>query len=237
MPFSRLDLKRQSAELMRISKPKALNVAAIYLVLSFVLTELSGRILGINMSVSKIQQYMSHLEANNLDYALSLLESMAPSPMGHFITIVIDLVLMVVFAGFNIYLLNCIRGTEPAYGNLLDGFGLFGKLMLLSILKTLFISLWSMLLVVPGIIASYRYKMALYILLDNPEASVMDCLRESKRMMKGRKMEFFILELSFIGWIILSSFGYVGYIIQIWTLPYMNFCYCLFYEKLRIAEY
>lgn len=233
MSLSRIELKRQSVALMSQSKPKAVYVAAVYLLISFVLTELSGRILGINMSISKVQQYLEHVRSGNLEYALSLLETMAPTPLGHLITIVIDLVLMVVFAGFNIYLLNAIRGTEPAYGNLLDGFGFFGKVMLLSVLKTLFISLWSMLLIVPGIIASYRYKMALYILIDNPEMSVMDCLRESKRMMKGRKLDFFVLELSFIGWIILASFGYVGYIIQIWTLPYMNFCYCLYYENLR----
>ncbi len=235
MSLSRIDLKRQSLELMRQSKPKAVWVAAIYLLLSFVLSELSGRILGINMSMSRVQQYLEHVQDGNLEYALSLLETMAPTPLGHLITIIIDLVLMVVFAGFNIYLLNIIRGTEASYGNLLDGFGFFGKVMLLSVLKTLFISLWSMLLIVPGIIAAYRYKMALYVLIDHPEMSVMDCLRESKRLMNGRKFDFFVLELSFIGWIILASFGYVGYVIQIWSLPYMNFCYCLYYENLRVS--
>ena len=237
MNLNRIDLKRQSLDLMRSVQPKAVYVALLYLVISFVLSELSARILGVNMTMSKLQQYMNHIQSGNLDNAILLLDTMRPSAMGQIISFVLDIALTVVFAGFNIYLLNAIRNTEPAYGNILDGFGIMGKVILLSLLKTIFVALWSMLLVIPGIIAAYRYKMALYILIDHPEMSVMDCLRESKRMMKGRKMDFFLLELSFIGWIILGSFGIAGYVIQIWTLPYMNFTYCLYYENIRAAQY
>ena len=236
MYFSRLELKRRSLELMRDSKPKAVAVAAVYILLSFVLTELSARILGINMTVSKMQQYMEHVQNGNIDFALSLLSTMTPSTMGYAINIVLQLVLTVVFAGFVIYLLNLTRNSEPCFGNLLDGFGILGKVILLSVLKTIFVSLWSMLLIVPGIIATYRYKMALYLLLDNPHMSVMECLRESSKMMRGHKMEFFVLELSFIGWMILGSFGMAGYIIRIWSMPYMNLTYIQFYEKLKILN-
>ena len=137
MSFSRIDLKRQSLELMRISQPKAVYVAAIYLVISFVLSELSSRILGINMTVSKLQQYMEHIQSGNLDHAISLLQTMDPGGMAHIIGLLIDLALTVVFAGFVIYLLNLIRGTGPAYGNILDGFGMMGKIIWLSVLKTI----------------------------------------------------------------------------------------------------
>ena len=231
-------LKRRSADLIRVSQPKAIYVAAIYLLISFVLTELSGRILGVNMSITKLQQYMNHIESGNLDNALALLQTMSPSTGGLAINLLLETALTVVFAGFNIYLINLVRGTEASYGNILDGFGIWLKVILLSVLKTVFVSLWSLLLVIPGIIAAISYSMALYILIDDPSKGVRQCLKESKQMMRGHKMEFFLLEFSFIGWMLLSTFGYVGYVIQIWTLPYMNLCYIMFYENLRMnSEY
>ena len=236
MYFSRLELKKQAVELIKNSKPKAVFVTLIYLVLSFVLTELSGKILGINMTMDKLQQYMTHVQNGNIDFALQLLETMSPSAMGYAINLVLQLVLTVVFAGYTIYLLNLTRNNEPCVGNLLDGFGLVGKVILLSVLKTIFVFLWTLLFFIPGIIAMYRYKMALYILLDNPQMSVMQCLKESSKLMKGHKMEFFVLELSFIGWILLGSFGMAGYIIQIWSLPYMNLTYIQFYERIKVLN-
>ena len=227
-------LKRRSADLIRGSQPKAIYVAAIYLLISFVLTELSGRILGVNMSITKLQQYMNHIESGNLDNAMALLQTMSPSTGGLAINLLLETALTVVFAGFNIYLINLVRGTEASYGNILDGFGIWLKVILLSVLKTVFVSLWSLLLVIPGIIAAISYSMALYILIDDPSKGVRQCLKESKQMMRGHKMEFFLLEFSFIGWMLLSTFGYVGYVIQIWTLPYMNLCYIMFYENLRM---
>lgn len=234
MNLSPSQLKRRSADLIRVSQPKAMYVAAVYLLISFVLTELSGRILGVNMSITKIQQYMEHVQSGNLDNALALLQTMSPSTGAYAINLLLETALTVVFAGFNIYLLNLVRGTEASYGNILDGFGIWLKVILLSVLKTIFVSLWSLLLVIPGIIAAISYSMALYILIDEPSKGVRQCLRESKEMMRGHKMEFFLLELSFIGWMILSSFGMAGYIIQIWSLPYMNLCYIMFYENLRL---
>ena len=234
MYFPPAILKARSAQIIRDSKPRAINVAGIYLLISFVMTELSARILGVNMSISKLQQYMSHIETGNIDNAMKLLSTMMPSPMGNLLSLLLDVALTVVFAGFNIYLLNLLRGKSPCFGNILDGFGIWYKVILLSVLKTLFVSLWSLLLFIPGIIATFAYSMALYILLDNPEKTVMQCLRESKAMMRGHKKEFFFLQFSFIGWYLLASFGYVGYITQLWSLPYMNLCYIMFYENLRL---
>lgn len=85
----------------------------------------------------------------------------------------------------------------------------------MTILTGIFIFLWSLLLIIPGIIAAYRYRMALYLLLDNPNMSVYQCIRESKRMMVGHKAELFVLDLSFLGWYILSAVPFVS----IWVTP------------------
>lgn len=98
----------------------------------------------------------------------------------------------------------------------------------------IFIFLWSLLLIIPGIIAAYRYSMAFYILNDNPKMGAMDALRESKKMMVGYKGKLFFLSLSFIGWTILSvlTLG-IGFL---WLIPYMNTTTANFYQNLKDAS-
>lgn len=74
-----------------------------------------------------------------------------------------------------------------------------------NILVNIFVTLWSLLLVIPGIVKIYQYRMVNYILADNPELGVMDCLRRSKEMTRGHKWNMFVLDLSFIGWQLLSG--------------------------------
>ena len=94
------------------------------------------------------------------------------------------------------------------------------------------IGLWSLLLIVPGVIAAYRYSQALYILLDDPAKSPIQCLRESKGMMVGHKQELFMLDLSLLGWYLLGMIPYIGYAAQVWTIPYTSMVKTLYYEKL-----
>ena len=135
-------------------------------------------------------------------------------------------------AGFILFLLNTIRNTGACFGNLLDGFGFFFKIILLSILEYIFITLWSLLFIFPGFIAAYRYSMAIYLLVDDPSRSPLECIRLSKEMMKGHKWELFVLDLSFIGWDILAMLPVVGYAVQIWTVPYISMTKALYYENL-----
>ena len=88
-----------------------------------------------------------------------------------------------------------------------------------------------MLLVIPGIIASYRYSQAFYLLADNDDMTALEALRASKEMMKGYKWKLFVLSLSFIGWILLAAVTLgIGYI---FLSPYINTAYTNFYEYLR----
>ena len=105
--------------------------------------------------------------------------------------------------------------------------------MLLSFLTGILIFLQSLLLIVPGIIAAFAYSQAVYILLDNPEKGVMQCLKESRQMMKGHKWELFRLDLSFLGWLLLSA---IVMPVEIWTTPYISTTKVLYYEKLRGAQ-
>ena len=102
---------------------------------------------------------------------------------------------------------------------------------MLFYLKKVLIILWSLLLIVPGIIAHYRYTMAHFILCDDPDIPAREAIRQSKELMEGHKMELFKLDLSFIGWILLSvaTFG-LGFI---FLRPYMLAAHVAFYRELR----
>ena len=94
----------------------------------------------------------------------------------------------------------------------------------------LFIFLWTMLFIIPGIIASLAYSQTIYIMLDHPDMSALDAIRASKQLMKGHKWEYFVLGLSFIGWSILSSFT-LG-LLSIWLTPYQYVTYANYYNGL-----
>ena len=99
------------------------------------------------------------------------------------------------------------------------------------LLATVYIVLWCCLFVIPGIIMSFAYAMVPYILIDRPDLSISQAVRESRLMMRGHKWDLFILSLSFLGWILLSiiTFG-LGFL---FLLPYMQGAVASFYESIK----
>ena len=99
------------------------------------------------------------------------------------------------------------------------------------LLTRIFIMLWSLLLIIPGIIKAYAYSMTPYIIAENPEVDAMKAIDMSQEMMRGHKMELFFLHLSFIGWFILSLFTLgVG---LFFLIPYIQTSVANFYLELR----
>jgi uncharacterized membrane protein len=132
------------------------------------------------------------------------------------------------------YFLRLKRAEEPALENLFDGFNNFVPCLVLYILIYIFTFLWSLLFIIPGIIAALRYSQAFYILNDNPGMDAMQALNKSKEMMIGHKGKLFVLYLSFIGWFLLSciTFG-VGFL---WLVPYVQTTLANFYDDLKNAK-
>lgn len=95
----------------------------------------------------------------------------------------------------------------------------------------LYVILWTILLIIPGIIKGYSYAMASYISIDNEELSAEECVQRSIEMMKGHKMQLFLLDLSFFGWVLLSilTLG-IG---LLWLAPYQETAHIKFYEDLK----
>ena len=232
MTMDRSALKSRAREVIATSNPRVISVGLVYLIISIVLQALSSRVLSVNISESEAMNYMRYASAGNYEYALQYAETMQPPPAAYAINLLLMLVSGIIGAGFIIFLLNTIRNRQPCYGNLLDGFGFWWKIILLNLLQGLLIGLWSLLLVVPGIMAYYRYSQALYILIDDPSKSPLQCLRESKAMMDGHKKELFILDLSFLGWYLLGMVPYLGYAAEVWSVPYIAMTKALFYETL-----
>ena len=122
-----------------------------------------------------------------------------------FVTILTSLLNVILGAGFAMYCMAIRRGERAEYITLFDGFSFVGKLIGLTIVTALFIWLWSMLFIIPGIIAAYRYRFAPYNLYENPGIGVMEALEMSKRQTMGYKGQIFALDLSYIGWTLLAS--------------------------------
>ena len=123
------------------------------------------------------------------------------------------------------------RGDEPRIGMMFDGFKVFGTALLAGLLMGVYILLWTLLLIVPGIMASYSYMMVYYILSDDPTITASEALRRSKQIMYGNRMKLFCLTWRFFGWGLLSilTLG-IG---LLWLIPYMNTSMALFYEDVR----
>lgn len=110
----------------------------------------------------------------------------------------------------------------------------FAGNLLLGLMQAIFIALWSMLFVIPGIVKSYAYSMAYFIKNDDPSKGWKQCIDESRAMMKGHKMQLFLLDLSFIGWIIVGSFCFgIG---VLWVEAYMQAARAQFYESIKPVE-
>ena len=122
-----------------------------------------------------------------------------------FVSILTSLLSVLLGAGFAMYCMAIRRGERAEYPTLFDSFSFAGKLIALTIVTYAFIWLWSMLFVIPGIVAAYRYRFAVYNLYENPGIGVMEALEMSKRQTMGYKGQLLALDLSYIGWTLLAS--------------------------------
>lgn len=132
--------------------------------------------------------------------------------------------------GYAITAKKAMDGETVKIDTLFDGFKDFTRTLVLYLLNTIFVFLWTLLLIVPGIIKSYSYSMSYYILIDNPDLSSDEARKKSMEMMKGHKWKLFCLDFSFIGWGILCvlTFG----ILSFWIQPYQECARVEFYNNL-----
>ncbi len=148
------------------------------------------------------------------------------------------IVLLVITAplvlGLMIFTLSLSRKENASLGQLFQGFNNFGSALGASLLIGLFTFLWSLLLIIPGIIATLSYSMTFFILADNSSIGPMEAIKKSKEMMNGNKWKLFCLGFRFVGWSILSVF--TAGIGTLWLIPYTYVSMAKFYDDIKITN-
>jgi len=137
-------------------------------------------------------------------------------------------------SGMAHFFLRLIRGEEPGVGTMFQGFTKFLRNIRVWLLQVVFVVLWTLLFVVPGIIAGLRYSMAWFVLVDEPDLTAREALDRSKSLTQGHLGDLFVLALSFFWWFLFGviTLG-IGFL---FVVPYFQTTFALFYEGLRAAE-
>lgn len=136
------------------------------------------------------------------------------------------------YAKFN---LNLVDKKNAAFETLFEYFSHWKTTTIARLLRALYVFLWSLLFIIPGIVAGFSYAMTDYILAEDPELTADEAISQSKSIMMGNKWRFFCLQFSFIGWDILATLAFgIGHL---WLTPYKQAAYAAFYREVSGTEY
>ena len=137
------------------------------------------------------------------------------------------------YARFNLDLVD--RQKEPEIGTMFGYFPHWKTTAVARLLRGVYVLLWSLLFIIPGIIAGYSYAMTDYILAEHPELTASEAIAQSKEMMVGNRFRLFCLEFSFIGWDLLSALTLgIG---ELWLKPYKKAAKAAFYREVSGTEH
>ncbi len=170
--------------------------------------------------------------------ALALLIQMGISVVLSFIPVVGSIASLLIAAPFSVSMaaitVNIYKRNAIAVEDVFEGFSDFLGALAIYFLMILKVILWSLLLIIPGILKAMSYSMTFYIHIDRPELTASELLKESERLMQGHRWELFKLELSFLGWYVLTilTFG----ILSFWVTPYINNAVVTFYYDLKALD-
>jgi uncharacterized membrane protein len=135
--------------------------------------------------------------------------------------------------GVTYFFLALSRKQEAALSQIFDGLQRFVDALITYLLMALFIFLWSLLLIIPGIMAALSYALTFYLVAENPGLKGMEALQRSKTLMNGYRWKMFCLFLRFFGWFLLGALTMgIGFL---WIMPYLQTAMARFYDDLRLA--
>lgn len=155
-------------------------------------------------------------------------------PIGWVACLVVGILGVALNGSYFAYVIKFVRTGDASLNDITACFAKRWLPIIISgFLAGLFTFLWSLLLVIPGIIVAFSYSMVGYLVVDS-DLSALAVISESKKMMQGHKMEFFVLMLSFIGWTMLAPLTF--FILYIWLFPYMLVTFVIYYDQLRNGD-
>ena len=217
MLLDRVSLKNEAKGILRGARVSPYLFTLLFMGISLVLTAVSDFV--------SFDEDMVHniYYSTGVDLSFLVLHRAFPAALVTFVSILVSLLSVLLNAGYYRYHLG-----------LFDGFSFAGKLILLALVQYIFIFLWTLLFIIPGFIAAYRYRFAVYNLCENPDMGVMEAINMSKAQTVGFKWQLFVLDLSFIGWRILS--GLTLNILAIWLNPYIVQTDVGFFQQIKAAK-
>ncbi len=255
MSIDRKKLKYAAKDAMHDTRPAPYWVSLLLMVITVLLQVLT---MSLNGSLSAyrtmLAEFMVHGTATYVEPAA------VGGVFGWLLTVALEIMGSVLSVGFVIYALRVWRRQGATAGNLFDGFGVFFRAIWIQLLYSLLIALWGMVYVLPAsllasmtgqawwlaaalpllapmIMAVYSYRLAVYVMLDEPELSCWQCMARSKELMRGHKWELFVLELSFVGWALLAALIPIGgLLLMVWVSVYMEVTMAGYYDR-RMTEY
>ena len=141
----------------------------------------------------------------------------------------------IVGVGYAKFNLNLVDKKNAAFETLFEYFSYWKTTTISRLLRALYVFLWSLLFVIPGIVAGFSYAMTDYILAENPELTADEAITQSKELMMGNRWRLFCLQFSFIGWDILATLAFgIGHL---WLTPYKQAAYAAFYREVSGTEF
>lgn len=234
MPISYSEVKRAAKARLRGRKPSAFLIAAVYLLITCVISLLVYRLTGYTAYIEELyEMYWDVLQNGAQPY---LVAYPTVNPLGIVLSAALLLMSLVMTFGFEACCLQFGRGQQVHVRDLFNGFNQFFKVVALLFVRTLIVGVLSLFFVFPGVMAFYRYRTAVFVLMDHPEMGVFACLAETARQTRGHKMEYFLLDLSFIGWWIASyAVSYFAYLpfLDIFVAPYTGTARAIFHDRLN----
>lgn len=227
--LSRIELKQNAKVITKSARVSAYRITLIFLLILAALS-LAEDYVGANEGVWVQVGDMEILFRSS--YLFS--HPAFPTPVVLFVSVFVWLLGCVLSAGWILYHLGVRQGKVMPYDTLFEGFSFAGKIILLNVLMGVFVFLWACLFIVPGIIAAYRYRFALYNLCENPELGVMDALNMSKQQTRGYKLDLFVLDVTFLGWNLLCVL--TAGILSIWITPYIQQTDLGYFEAIKAEK-
>lgn len=232
--INRAEIKYEAKSILRTARVNPYIVTMLMIGIGYVLNRVLDLAQGGSLfySYELRQEYltvwMSGDEAAMAQLLASLPEDTA---MSFFFSVLVTLVTLVLNGGFYLYCMGVRRGAEMPYSTLAEGLSVAGKLIWCGIQMAVKVFLWSLLFVIPGIVAVYRYRFAYYNILTDDSVSAGEAIWRSCQQTRGMKGQLFVLDLSFIGWALLANMTFG--LLNIWLTPYMTMCDLAYYERAR----
>ncbi|MBR1797683.1 MAG: DUF975 family protein [Clostridiales bacterium] len=229
------DLKNSAKSILKNTYWISFAASLIYGILVGVANSISNWISNIGSSPVNQDKLQRLIERGDIEGAIQLAASQGSNPVfsliGNIVSIVISIFLVnVLLVGLNKFYLNARNGNTDI-GALFKPFSSYGGTVKTMFFHSLYIGLWSLLFVIPGIVKSYSYYMVPYIVAENPGIDTARAFEISKKTMDGEKGKAFYMHLSFIGWYLL---GFIACCIGIlFVNPYAQATYTEFYNYVK----